>query len=213
MDLPKEEKIIKDTHVDFEKFFGGLRRNLSEWDINEYRKLGKDCGMIVGDVAKLLAPGMSECEVAGMLAERCLRKSIDAVVLLVAADERIQECRHPLPTKKCISSSVMLVICGRRNGLIASLTRMVMFGNEVPVELKRKHEAATYIDAVAIKCTNEGAKGSDILQKIVEAYKHFEFPEEWKLHHQGGCAGYRGREWFASMDSTVTFKHYAKFIY
>eukprot|EP00644_Phytophthora_capsici_P012101 jgi/Phyca11/15296/fgenesh1_pg.PHYCAscaffold_12_\ len=52
-------------------------------------------------------------------------RGITPVVMLVAADERVDTIRHPLPTQKRVKNKAMLVICGLRAGLIASTTRLV----------------------------------------------------------------------------------------
>jgi len=43
--------------------------------------------------------------------------------------------------------------------------------------------------------TRPGTPARDVLQKGIEAYKGKGFPEEWKLHHQGGSIGYVPREY------------------
>ena len=143
---------------------------------------------------------MTEWEVAGMLASACARKKIDAIVQLIAADERCDTVRHPLPTSKIITSRVMVVLCGRREGLIVSLTRVASF---VPLsaELVARHEAVTYVDAVILAQLKEDAVASEIFSKAVAAYAEKGYANEWTYHHQGGCAGYLGREWFASPQS------------
>ncbi|HNT37236.1 MAG TPA: peptidase M24, partial [bacterium] len=41
-------------------------------------------------------------------------------------------------------------------------------------------------------------------EKGVEAYKAVGFPDEWKLHHQGGATGYEGRDFKGSFTSHQT---------
>jgi len=45
-----------------------------------------------------------------------------------------------------------------------------------------------------------------MFQTIQKAYADAGYPDQWKLHHQGGSAGYNGREAFADPDSKVTVR-------
>ncbi|KAF1783513.1 Creatinase/Aminopeptidase P/Spt16, N-terminal [Phytophthora cactorum] len=89
--------------------------------------------------------------VIGQVARAMWAQGITPVVMLVAADERVDNIRHPLPTKKRVKNKAMLVICGQRAGLIASTTRLVYITTTpnatMPEDLVRRHEAATYVDA------------------------------------------------------------------
>ncbi|HFE53735.1 MAG TPA: aminopeptidase P family protein [Bacteroidetes bacterium] len=188
------------TDVALAADFAGLRSALSEYEIDLYRRLGKDCGVAIGDVARSVRPGDTENQVAGRLAERLLSLGIFPVVLLVAADDRVDRYRHPLPTGKAVEKKVMLVVCGMRHGLIASVTRLVHFG-ALPDDLRRRHQAVTYVDAVAISETRPGKSGADVFAAIQAAYAESGFPDEWRHHHQGGATGYQSREWKASPTS------------
>jgi len=44
----------------------------------------------------------------------------------------------------------------------------------------------SFIDCTFMVNTRPGIPAKDVLQKGIEAYKAKGFPEEWKLHHQGG---------------------------
>jgi antitoxin VapB len=87
----------------------------------------------------------------------------------------------------------MLVLCGRKNGLVASITRLVHFG-PLPNELFEKMNALAFIDATMIHATRPGKKLSEVLAAAQAAYAQVGFSDEWKLHHQGGIAGYLPRE-------------------
>ena len=43
--------------------------------------------------------------------------------------------------------------------------------------------------------TRPGTPAREVLQKAIEAYREKGYPEEWKLHHQGGSIGYTGRDY------------------
>jgi antitoxin VapB len=95
---------------------------------------------------------------------------------------------------KPLERYAMLVICGRRWGLVASATRFVHFGS-LPDELKSKQTACAYVDAIFNASTVAGAKVSDIFQHASKAYSEVGFPDEWKKHNQGGSAGYMSRDY------------------
>ncbi|KAG1704726.1 hypothetical protein DVH05_005655 [Phytophthora capsici] len=180
-----------------------LRSTLTQYEMEVFRSLGKDCGEIIGEVARAVRPTMSEWEIAGKLSDKLWARGITPVVMLVAADERVDTIRHPLPTQKRVKNKAMLVICGLRAGLIASTTRLVYLtmtpNASIPDELLNRHEAATYVDAVLIANTrNIGTTAGEMLQLAQEAYAEKGYDGEWKFHHQGGCAAYKSREWVAN---------------
>uniref|UniRef100_K3WD78 Peptidase M24 domain-containing protein n=1 Tax=Globisporangium ultimum (strain ATCC 200006 / CBS 805.95 / DAOM BR144) TaxID=431595 RepID=K3WD78_GLOUD len=201
--LAKSDRVEVDTtSTAFADRINVLRATLTEHEISLFRSLGKDCGRIIGEVARSVRPSMTEWEVAAQLSEKSWVVGITPIVVLIAADERIDAIRHPLPTNKRVKNKVMLVLCGRRAGFVLSVTRMVYITTTpnatVPTDLLRRHDAATYVDAVVIAKTVPGAVASDLFKAIQDAYREKGFDGEWKLHHQGGCAGYQSREWIAN---------------
>src|SRR5436190_307772 len=101
-----------------------------------YRIHGRDAGIAVRNVIDSLTPGETEIEIAEKLRHEFALTGMASVVTLVAADERIAQYRHPVPTAKRWEKMVMLVTCAKRRGLITSLTRIVSIG-EVPDEVKQ----------------------------------------------------------------------------
>jgi Xaa-Pro aminopeptidase len=147
-----------------------------------------------------VCPGQTEHQIAGLLAREAESRGVQAIVNLVATDDRIFSFRHPLPTKKKLERCAMLVLCGRKWGLVASVTRLVHFG-PLPHEVRRKQEAVAQVDAKFIAASRPGARISDIFKKAVETYRQVGYPDEWRLHHQGGLAGYEPREYIATPTS------------
>src|ERR671921_799293 len=89
------------------------------------------CALVFGAVGRSLTPGVTENEIARRVSDALAARGMRSVVTLVAADERIGKFRHPVPSEKTWERVVMLVTCARRQGLVASLSRIVCAG-EVP---------------------------------------------------------------------------------
>jgi Xaa-Pro aminopeptidase len=180
-----------------------LRFSLTPEEMDKYRRLGTETERCVSAVCKGVKPGVTEDEIAGRLAESLYAKGITPVVLLIAADERIEKYRHPINTDKKAKRCVMAVVCARRWGLIVSCTRLVHFG-ALPVELRRKHDAVVRVDAAFNLSTKVGAPLGEIFSAGQKAYSDAGFPDEWRLHHQGGSTGYAGRDVVATPGETAT---------
>lgn len=170
------------------------RYDLTETEIARFRKLGKDAGIALGNALKTINPGESEIEIARKTRSELAKFGINAVVTLVGADERIEKYRHPVPTENIWKKVLLIVVCAKREGLIASLSRIVCIG-EIPGELQRKTEAAAYVFAKLLSATKQGKTGAQLYETAVRAYAEKGFPDEINLHHQGGAAGYKTRDW------------------
>jgi antitoxin VapB len=177
-----------------------LRACLSPEEVARFRDLGGLCAQAMEVATRAVRPGMTEHAIAGLLAGEAEKRGVQAIVNLIATDERISGFRHALPTDKKFDRYAMLVLCGRRRGLVCSLTRFVHFGR-LPDELRRKAEAVARIDATFIASTRPGQTLGAIFEQAVAAYAVVGFADEWQLHHQGGPAGYEPREYLATPGS------------
>ncbi len=172
------------------------RYQLTVTEIERFRVLGRDAGEAIGHLMRKLKPGETEREVARRAYDAAAAYGIHLVVNLVAADERIAKFRHPVATEKRWERTLMLVVCARRGGLIASLTRIVSAG-EISDELKRRTRAAARVNAELLSATVVGASGAELYNVAAHAYASAGFPGEEHLHHQGGATGYKTRDWVA----------------
>ena len=189
--------------VDLSAEVRSLRTHLMPGEIERYRRVGLDCGEVVEAAACRVNPGMSEYQIAGLVAHEAYARSIVPLLTLIAVDDRIYRFRHPLPTGAKLDRYAMLVLGGQRHGLVASVSRLVHFGSLSP-ELRRRAEAVARVDAVLIGSTRPGMRVAEIFQRAQRIYSEVGFPEEWKLHHQGGAAGYEAREYKALPNSAET---------
>jgi antitoxin VapB len=178
-----------------------LRANLTPHEGERFRILGRLCAQAMEAAIRSMQPGQSEYEIAGLLAKETEQRGVQATVNLIATDERIFNYRHPLPTSKRLERYAMLVLCGRREGLVCSITRLIHYG-QLPEEIQYKAEAVARVDAEMIAATRPGQSLKNIFQRAVKAYADSGYPDEWRLHHQGGTAGYEPREYLATPEST-----------
>lgn len=171
-----------------------LRYSLTAEEQVRYRWLGERVSAALEKTMSAAVQGEKESEVVGRLCNALWRDRIDPVTLMSAADERISLFRHPIPTEKKVERILMVSVNARKGGLIVSLTRFVHFG-KIPPELKERYLANVWIDCMFMAATRPGVPAAEVLRKGIEAYRIKGYPEEWKLHHQGGSIGYTGRDY------------------
>lgn len=175
-----------------------LRYSLTAAEIECVRGLGRDTAEVVEWVMMHgVRTGMTEWMLGGAVAGSLRERGIFTHVLLVAADERIANFRHPIPTAKKIERVAMVAVCAQRSGLIVSATRLVHFG-PLGDDLRRRHEAVCAVDAALHSATRPGVRWCDALAAGVRVYEQTGFGDEWKLHHQGGPMGYECRDFKAT---------------
>lgn len=183
------------------------RRTLDPAQAARLASVSADTAAAAGRAARRLTPGMSEYEVAGLLSAELLAAELDPVVLMVAADGRDRRHRHPLPTGRRGSTSFLLVCCGRRHGLIASVTRAVLFAGagHDRAEREARHRALLEVERAFLDASLPGARLGAVVQAGIDAYPVHGFADdEWLRHHQGGLSGWLPREFPAAPSSDVT---------
>jgi Xaa-Pro aminopeptidase len=153
------------------------RYQLTVPEIARLKMLGKDAGRAIGEGTRSLSPGLTEREVARRVNDALAAIGAEAIVTLVAADERLQAYRHPLP-------------------------KDVQCAGPVPDELIRRTRAAAHVNAELFAATRPGITGRELYEVAARGYRAEGFPNEEKLHHQGGAAGYRTRDWLAHPQCT-----------
>jgi Xaa-Pro aminopeptidase len=177
-----------------------LRASLTFAEGQRFRQLGRLCAQSVDAASNHIRPGQSEYEIAALLGFEAQRRGVQPVVLLVAVDERLLHYRHPLPTSRKLEKTALLVLCGRREGLVCSISRMLSVG-PVEEDLRRKLEIVSGVYAVINHATRPGRTTGEVFSAAQAAYAHYGLPDEWLNHHQGGAAGYEPREYLGSPGS------------
>lgn len=180
---------------------GALRQPLTDADVATYRDLGADTAAAVEAVCEDLDPDDTECEAAADLRERLTRVGVDSPVVLVGGAERAPQYRHYTPQDVPVGDYALVSVTAERDGLFASLTRAVTFSP--PDWFDGRARATARVASTALAATRDvgsrrNGTAADVFAAIQEAYTETGFPEEWRRHHQGGAAGFAGREWIAT---------------
>lgn len=169
------------------------RASLLETEIQRYRALCSSAATVLTDTLSHSYPETREMDVASSLAEGITGLGAEAVVLLVQGDSRGIH-RHPLPTHSTLGRRAMAVVCARQGGLIANVTRWARFDEPTPGELETE-AAILEVEADMFDATMPGNTLESVLDVVKTSYPQHGFSaEEWLLHHQGGAAGYQGRD-------------------
>jgi Xaa-Pro dipeptidase len=177
------------------------RYQLTTTEIERFQQLGKDTGEIVGSIYNKLSVGQTEIEIANIVKFELGKRNINSVVTLVAADERIAKFRHPIPTRNVWEKTLMIVVCTKRDGLIASLSRIFSVRN-ISDDLRKRTDAVSKVHARMMHATRPNATGKEIFEITKNAYRQVGFANEDLKHHQGGACGYKTRDWVAHSEST-----------
>lgn len=170
-----------------------MRMQLSEEEVAVYREIGLACASIVEGVCMEAMPGQTEEEIANEVKSRCIKEGISPDCVLVGADERILNYRHPMPTDKKIEKSLMVVLGGEKEGLNISMTRIVYF-TPIPEEIKNRYQETARVFASMQLLMKEQPTYEEYFEKVKQLYAEAGYDGEWKMHHQGGPTGYGCRE-------------------
>jgi len=174
-----------------------LRRNLNDHEVARLRAMGKDATEALEDALLDISSEETEVEVAGEIAEELWERNLEPLVLLVAGQERINKYRHPLPTTTPIGKIAMGVICGRRKGLIVSVTRLVHFG-KISESMNQDYLKLLEVERAFLDGTKPGTTFAEAFKLgQVEYLKQGFDRDEWTKHHQGGPTGYLPRDFTA----------------
>ncbi|NUB92381.1 M24 family metallopeptidase [Haloterrigena sp. SYSU A121-1] len=182
-----------------------LRQPLTKRDRERYRRLGRETAAAVESVCRELRAEDTEHEVASALRVALSARDVEAPVVLVGGAERAQRYRHYTPTEAELGDYALVSVTTQRAGLHASCTRTVAF--DPPSWLEERHATAARVETTALAATqaaagDDGTAGTagDVFAAIRDAYDALGYAGEWERHHQGGAAGFAGREWIATPD-------------
>jgi hypothetical protein len=169
------------------------RQQLLPGESARYARLSAELAGVMTDVLSTARPDTTEFELVSALAGRVVAAGAEPLVLLCNGSSR-SDFRHPLATHAPLGRRAMAVVCARRDGLVANITRWVRFDGGNPGERDAEARIAA-VEADIFDATVPGARLDHIFGEIKAAYVRHGFgAEQWEQHHQGGPAGYAGRD-------------------
>ena len=174
------------------------RSALTEPEIERYRSLSRDTAAATGAALRDATPTDTEFALAGRAAQHLYERAVEPVVMLVAGADRLPLHRHPLPTTAPLGARAMLVVCGRRHGLVTAVTRMRAF-TPLRDQERDRYARLLAVEAAYLDATRADARIGDIVAAGTAAYAAHGFAaDEWHNHHQGGPTGYTTRDYLAT---------------
>jgi antitoxin VapB len=179
-----------------------IRASLIDSDITRFKEICIDAAVALGSAMKQVESSDREIDVAGLITHSLWQADLEIAFLGVAGEDRVHKFRHPLPTDSIVGNRVSASICAKRKGLIASVTRIVTFG-EVTDQMVSDYTSIFKVEAVLFDATVVGKPFSDPINAAIAAYPANGFDaDEWTKHHQGGPTGFLPRDWPANQGST-----------
>ena len=200
---PAVADIPLDGAVSLGEDLDAIRRVLDPDAIERLRAVGADLSAALEEAAGAVVPGMTEHRAADEIAAACRCRGLVPTVLLAATHERIGLYRHPLPSAATIERRAMLVASAQRGGLYANLTRMVHFEEPDPEIARRQDLCDEILTRMRDEATRPGQSVAEAFADCRRFYAEAGFPDEWRLHHQGGITGYASREVIATPASEI----------
>jgi Xaa-Pro aminopeptidase len=190
-DAPAGPGVLTEAAIELE--LRAARASLLPEETARYEALCVEGATILTHVLSEARPSDTERQVTARIAHRIVDAGADAVVLLAAGRSRLGH-RHPLATDAPVGDRAMFVICARRDGFIANVTRWVRFGSPRPDEADATSRVLE-VEAAFLAASVVGARVSDAFDAGIAAYAAQGFAaDEWTKHHQGGPCGYNGRD-------------------
>ncbi|WP_375164844.1 M24 family metallopeptidase [Arthrobacter sp.] len=181
------------AEADVQRELRMARQELLPVEAEHYAALNREVARAMTDVLSAVRPHTRERDVAAELSARIVAMGAEPLVLLCNGRER-SAFRHPLPTAAPLGRRAMAVVCARRRGMVANVTRWVRFDGSTAAERDAEVRIAA-VEADIFAATVPGARLDTIFDGIRRSYAVHGFgPEQWRLHHQGGPAGYAGRD-------------------
>lgn len=176
------------------------RANLLPGERARYAALSRETAAVLTAELPEIRPDDTELAVAARVSGALVAIGADPAVVMVAGATRLGY-RHPLPTAAPIGDRAMVVVCARRHGLIANVTRWVRLRPASAAESDAERRIRM-VEADAFAATRAGSTLGEVLRTIAGSYPTHGFADdEWMRHHQGGAAGYAGRDPRAVPDS------------
>ena len=190
--IANPKQLLYENDEEFSDFLLNARIRLSTYNMERYKKVGIETAYALERSINMINPSMTEIEAGAVVSSELIKRGLDAILVLVFGDEGRSLYRHNLPRNVKIGNKCIVSVNTKMYGLIISATRTALFFPDKKFEAQYKKNIE--IDAEILHATLKENSIGDVFSKIENAYMSYGYKNEWMLHHQGGIAGYNGRE-------------------
>jgi Xaa-Pro aminopeptidase len=176
-----------------------LRLSLTEGEIERLRRVGYMASLAMEEACASLRPGDREMDAIKRIAGALFDQGMEFTSLMCAADDRILNYRHAIPTMNQMRERVQIGGNMRKWGLTVCMSRYVNF---VPVTeaIRKQYRLNQEIDCTLMVNTIPGRTYQEPLDAAKTIYVKNGLAEEFKKHHQGGPIGYANRDYRVDYD-------------
>ncbi len=194
MNLLRGKKIVSDipihgTDYRFDDFVD-LHTPYTPAEIQRYHEVGALCDRMLFEIADNVRPGMTEQEIAAMILYAYGRETMVPKVLLVGSDERISKYRHPNASDKKLEQILLLAPAADKFGLHCNISRMAVYGNDIPKQLAEKYELLNQCLAVTASLCIPGTGMGEVVSARRPILEDAGLTEEYFNHYPGATTGY-----------------------
>ena len=171
-----------------------LRLSLTAGEAERIKQVGYMASLAMEEAAMSLRPGLTEIEAVKRVAMALYDQGMEFTSLMCAADERLYNYRHAIPTMNKMKERVQIGGNMRKWGLTVCLTRYINF---VPVtdELRKQYRINQEIDCTLMQKTVVGRPYNEPLLAAKALYEKYGYASEFDKHHLGGPIGYANRDY------------------
>ncbi|MCA9059406.1 MAG: M24 family metallopeptidase [Planctomycetaceae bacterium] len=187
------------------RLLADLRLPLTPLEVDRLRRLSRVVTHAVEVSAANARPGMTEAAIAGEIAHRLVKRTVNPVRIQVAADGRLARFRHWAFGEEPVERFATISCIARRWGLHAAVTRTVCLGH-VPDELWQAYQKLALVHGTALYFTRNTLMLQDVWKRVQRIYEKFGLPCEWLQSDQADVIGYRASEHRLTPDSSCALQ-------
>jgi Xaa-Pro aminopeptidase len=208
-DVCRGRKIASDSWVPGTEFVGAdltaFRRQLSEREQNDLRKLGGQTAHAIEATGRNFEPGATETEIAGHLTHRLMKHQIQPVHLQVMADGQGWRYRHWSFGQDRVERHCVISVIGKRDGLHVGASRTICLGAP-STEMQEVHRLSTLVMSTGMVFSQAGWSMQETWKRVSRIYEKFGVPDEWRCADQADLIGFRPSEGTLLPSSSQTFQ-------
>ena len=170
--------------TDLRAALAGFRSVLDREERAELAALGADAAHAVEAVCRGATAGRTECDLAGEVAHRLLRRGVTPAALSVAGDGRAERQPHYTFARRPAAGWAVVRAVGRRAGLHVHVCRTVVFRPGTTRTdrdaLRRDHARALQIQAAGLHFGVPGADWAEVWPKLARVYEKTGPADDWR---------------------------------